>query len=140
MPPKDILFIRGDWNAKVGRQEIPGVTGKFGLGVQNEAGQRLIELCQENALVIGNTLFQKYKRNYTWTSPDGQHRNQIDSFLCIQRWRSSIQSAKTRPGADYRSDHELLIAKFRLKLNKEGKTIRPFRYDLNQIPYSGSDK
>ena len=71
-------FIIQDWNAKVGSQETPGVTGKFGLGVQNEAGQRLIEFCQENALVIANTLFQQHKRRlYTWTSPDGQHRNQI---------------------------------------------------------------
>ena len=89
-PKKDVSFIIGDWNAKLESQETLGVTGKFGLGVQNEAGQRLIELCQENALVIGNTLFQKYKRNYTWTSPDGQHRNQIDYTLCSQRWRSSI--------------------------------------------------
>ena len=73
-PQKDVLLIIGDWNAKVGSQETPGVTGKFGLGVQNEAGQRLIELCQENALVIANTLFQQHKRRlYTWTSPDGQH-------------------------------------------------------------------
>ena len=73
-PKKDVLFITGDWNAKVGSQETPGVTGKFGLGVQNEAGQRLIECCQENALVIANTLFQQHKgRLYTWTSPDGQH-------------------------------------------------------------------
>ena len=98
--------------------------------------QRLIEFCQENALVIANTLFQKHKRRlYTWTSPDGQHQNQIDYILCRQRWRSSIQSAKTRPGADCSSDHEVLLAKFRLKLKKVGQTTRPFRYDLNQIPY-----
>ena len=73
-PKKDVLFITGDWNAKVGSQETLGVTGKFGLGIQNEAGQRLIEFCQENALVIANTLFQQHKRRlYTWTSPDGQH-------------------------------------------------------------------
>ena len=83
-----------------------------------------------------NTLFQQHKRRlYTWTSPDGQDRFQIDYILCSQRWRSSIQSAKTRPGSDYGSDHELLIAKFRLKLKKVGKTTRPFTYDLNQIPY-----
>ena len=110
--------------------------GKFGLGVQNEAGQRLTEFCQKSALVIANTLFQQHKRRlYTWTSPDGQHQNQIDYILCSQRWRSSIQSAKTRPGADCGSDHELLISKFRLKLKKVGKTTRSFRYDLNQIPY-----
>ena len=85
-PQKDVLFITGDWNAKVRSQETPGVTGKFGLGVQNEAGQRLIEFCQENALVIANTLFQQHKRRlYTWTSPGGQHRNQIDYILCSQR-------------------------------------------------------
>ena len=101
----------------------------------NEAGQRLIEFCQENALVIANTLFQQHKRRlYTWTSPDGQHQNQIDYILCSQRWRSSIQSAKTRPGAGCGSDHELLIAKFRLTLKKVEKTTRPFRYDPNQIP------
>ena len=73
-PKKEILFIIGDWNAKVGSQEAPGVTGKFGLGIQNEAGQRLIEFYQENALVITNTLFQQHKRGlYTWTSLDGQH-------------------------------------------------------------------
>ena len=73
-PKKDVIFIIGDWNTKVGSQEIPGVTGKFGLGVQNEAGKRLIEFCLENPLVIANTLFQQHKRRlYTWTSPDGQH-------------------------------------------------------------------
>ena len=131
-------FHLGDWNAKAGSQETPGVTGKFGLGIRNDAGQRLIEFCQENALVIANTLFQQHKRKlYTWTSPNGQQRNQIDHILCSQRWRSSIQSTTTtkRPGADYGTDHELLIAKFRLKLKKVGKTVRPFRYDLNQIPY-----
>ena len=94
--------------AKVGSQEIPGVTGKFGLGVQNEAGQTLTEFCQENALVIANILLQQHKRRlYTWTSPGSQYRNQSDYILCSQRWRSSIQSAKTRPGADCGSDHEL---------------------------------
>ena len=119
----------------VGSQETPGVTGKFGLGVQNEAGQRLIEFCQENALVIANTLFRQHKKRlYTWTSPDGQHQNQIDYILCSQRW-SSVQSAKIQLVVDCGSDRELLIAKFRLKLKKVGKTTRPFRYDLNQIPY-----
>ena len=134
---KVVLFIIGNWNAKVGSQETPRVTGKFGLGVQNEAGKKLIDFCQKNALVIANTLYQQHERRlYTWTSPDSQHRNQIDYILCSQRWRRSIQSAKTRLGADGGSDHELLIAKFRLKLKKVGKTTRPFRYDLNQIPYN----
>ena len=94
------------------------------------------EFCQKNALVIANILFQQHKRRlYTWTLPDRQYQNQTDYILCSQRWRSSIQSAKARPGADFGSDHELLIAKFRLKLKKVGKTTRPFRYDLTEIPY-----
>ena len=82
-PKKDVLFIIGDWNAKVGSQETPGVTGKFGLGIRNEAGQKLIKFCRENTLFIANTLFQQHKRRlYTWTSPDGQHQNQSDYILC----------------------------------------------------------
>ena len=84
-PPKMSFYIIGDWNEKEGSQETPGVIGKFGFGVQNEAGQRLIEFCQENALVIGNTLIQQHKRRlYTWTSPDGQCQNQIDIFLATE--------------------------------------------------------
>ena len=133
-PRKYVLFITGNWNAKVESQEIPGVRGKWVLGVPNEAGQRLTEFCQENARVIANTLFWQHKRRpYTWTSLDGQHQSQVDYILCSQRWRSSIQSAKTRMGADCGSDHELPIAKFRLKLKKEGKTTKPFRYGPNQI-------
>ena len=114
---------------------MPGVTGKFDLGEQNKAGQRLTEFCQENTLVIGNTLFHKHKSQlYTWTSPNGQYRNKIGYILCSQRWKSCIQSAKTRPGADCGSAHQLLMAKFRLKLKKAGKTTRPASNDLNQIP------
>ena len=135
-PKKDAPFIIGDWNAKVGNQKTPIVTGKFGLGVENEAGQRLIGFCQENALVIEITLSQQHKRRlYTWISPDGQYQNQIDYILCSQKWKSSILSAKIRPGADCGSDHELFVAKFKLKLKKVGKTTKPFRYDLYQIPY-----
>ena len=135
-PKKDVICIIRNWNAKVGSQEIPGVNKQIWLWIQNEARQRLIEFCQENALVIANMIIQQHKRRlYTWTAPDGHHRNHIDYILFSQRWRSSIQSAKTRPGADCGSDHEFLIAKFRPKLKKVGKTTRPFRYDLNQIPY-----
>jgi len=92
---------------------------KFGLGILNETGQRLTEFCQENALVIATTLFQQHKRwLYTWPSPYGQYLSQIDYILCIQRYRSSILSAKTRPGANSGSDHELLIVKFRFQLKK----------------------
>ena len=133
---KYVLFIIGEWNAKVGSQETPRVTGKFGLGVQNEAVQRLTEFCHENTLVTANTLFQQHKRRlYTRTSPDGQHQYQIACILCSQKWRSSVQSTKTRLGADCGTDHEPLIDKFRLKLKKVGKTTRPFRSELNQIPY-----
>ena len=132
---KDVLFITGDWNANRMARDT-GIIGKFGLGVQDEAGQRLTEFCQENALIIANTLFQEYKKwLYTWTLLDSQYWNQIDCTLCSRRWRSSIESAKTRLRADYVSDHELLIAKFRLKLKKVGITTRLFRCDLNQIPY-----
>ena len=117
-----------------GSQETPGVTGKFGLGIQNEAGQRLIEFCQENTQVIANTLFQQHKKTLhvditRWPILKS------DYILCSQTRRRSIQSAKTRLGTDRGSDHELLIAKFRIKLKKVGKTTRPFRYDVNQIPY-----
>ena len=115
-PPKRCSFHYRGLECKSEKSRVPGVTGKFGLGVQDEAGQRLTELCQENAPVTANTLFQQH-----WTSPDGQYQNQIDNILCSQRWRSSIQSAKTRLEADCGSDHEL-IAKFRLKLKKVGKT------------------
>ena len=99
-PKKDVLFMIGDWNAKVGSQGIPGVTGKFGLGVQNEAEQRLTDFCQENTPVIANTLFQQHKRGlYTWTSPDGQYRNEIDYILCSRRWRSFIKSEKNKTGS-----------------------------------------
>ena len=109
---KDVLFIIGDWNAKVGSQEIPRVTGRFGQGVQNEAEQRLIEFCQENTLVIANTLLQQHEKALHMDITRWPIQNQIDYVLCSQKCRSSIQSAKTRAGADCDSDHELLIAKF----------------------------
>ena len=137
-PKTDVFIIVGDWNAKIGSQEIPGETGKFGLGMQNEAGKRLTEFCQENELVIVNTLFQQHKRRlYTWTSPDGQHRNQIYYNFCSQKWRSSIQSEK-------KQDQDLTVAQIMnsllpnsdLNWKKVGKTFRPFKYDLNKIPYN----
>ena len=98
-PKKDVLFIIGDWNAKVESQETPGVTGKFGLGIQNEGGQTLIEFCQENALVRANTLFQQHKRRlYTWTSLDGQHRIQMDYILMQPKMEKlyTVRKNKTR--------------------------------------------
>ena len=102
-PKKDVLFIIGDWNAKVGSQETPGVTDKFGLGMRNEAGQRVIEFCPENALVIANTLFQQHKRRlYTWASPDGQHRNQIVIFFAAKDGEAVYSQQK--------QDQELTVA------------------------------
>ena len=117
-------FNIGDWNAKVGSQEIPGVRGKFGLGVQNEAGQNLTEFCQENALVIANTLFQQHKRSLnTWTSPDGQYWNQIDYILCSQNGEA-LYSQQTQ-------DWELTLAQIMSSLlpnsdlnwRKQGKPL-----------------
>ena len=139
-PKKDVLFIIGDWNAKSRKSRDTWSNRQFLPWSTEWNKAKAIEFCQENSLVIANTLFQQHKRRlYTWTSPDGQYQNQIDYILCTQRWRRSIQSAETRLGADCGSDHELLLAKFRLKLKKVGKTTRPFRYDLNQIPedYTG---
>ena len=123
-PKRDVVFIIGDWNAKIGSQEIPGITGKFGLGVQNEAGQRLrvlpIECTGHRTHPLPTTQETTLHMDITrWSSPDNQC--QIDYIICSQRWRSSIQSTKTRLGADCGSDHELHIAKFRLKLKKVGK-------------------
>ena len=131
---KDVLFIIGDQNAKVGSQEL---TGKFGLGVQNEADERLTEFFQ-NTLFIANTLFQqRMRRVYTGTSSDGQYLKQIDYILFASKDGEALyKSAKTRLGADCGSDHELLMAKFRLKLKKVRKTTRSFRHDLNQISYN----
>ena len=119
---------------KARSQEIPGVTGKFGLGVQNETGQRLIEFCQENALITPSTHFQQHRRSlYTWASSDGQYRNQIVIFFCNHDGEALYnQQKQDRNWLWLRS--QIPIAKFRLKFKKAGKTTRPFRYDINQIP------
>src|SRR5574337_805128 len=102
-PKKNVLFIIGDWNAKVGSQETPGVTGKFVLRVRNEAGQRLIEFCQENALVIANTLFQQHKRRlYTWTSPDGHSEIRLIIFFAAKDGEALYSQQK--------QDRELTVA------------------------------
>ena len=123
-------------DAKVGSQEIPGVTGKFGLGLLNEAGQRLTEFCQENALVIANT----FSKNTRDNSTHGHHQMvntevRLIIFFAVKDGEALCSQQKARLGSDYDSDHELFIIKFRLKLKKVGKTTRLFRYDLNQIPY-----
>ena len=120
--PKDVLFITRDWNAKVGSQEIPGVTCKLGLGVQNEAGQRLTEFCQENALVRANTIFQQHKRRlYTWTSPDRWSMLKSDLLYSLQPKMEKLYTvSKNKTGSWPRSDHKLLIVKFRfIEENRE---------------------
>ena len=126
----------GDWNAKVGSQEISGVTGKFHLGVQNVAGQRLKEFCQENALVIANTLFQQHKRRlYTWTSQMVNTEIRLIIFFAAKDGEALDSQQKEDQELTVAQIMNSLIAKFRLKLKKVGKTTTPFRYDLNQIPY-----
>ena len=136
-PKIDVLFIiKGDWNAKIGSQEISEVTGKFGLAVQNEAGQKLRKFCQGNTLVIANTLFQQHKRRlYTWTSSDGQHRNQIDYIFCTEDGRVLYSQKKTNKQKNMTVAHIMNSLLQNSDLKKVWKTSRPFRYDLNQILY-----
>ena len=119
-PKKDVLFIRGDWNAKVRSQEIPGAIGKFGLVVQNETGQRLTEFCQENTLVIANTLYQEKTLHMDTTRWSIPKSDWLYSFQ-LKMEKLYIVRKKKRPGTGCGSDHELLIAKFRLKLKKLGE-------------------
>ncbi|CAG5117437.1 unnamed protein product [Candidula unifasciata] len=134
----DIIIIMGDFNAKVGTgrdENERHVLGKFGLGNRNETGEKLIEFCIENELTIANTLYKQHPRRlFTWTSPDGVTKNQIDYILIQRRWRSSITSAKTLRSADCDTDHQLLEADLKLKLKKLTRGPRPFRFDLTKIP------
>ena len=130
-PRGDILVIMGDFNAKVGedRNGWEEVVGKYGLGVRNEAGERMLEFCDSNELRIMNTWFEQPKRRlYTWTTPDGKHRNQIDYVLVNKRWKSTIKDVRTRPGADCGTDHEIIVATLQLKLKKlkRGKRLTSF--------------
>ena len=134
-PRKDLAIIMGDCNAKVGKMKNARVTGQFGLGDRNEAGDRLVQFCEENELSITNTFFEQPDcRLYTWTTPDGNHRNQIDYIICKQRWKTAVQSVKTRPGADCGSDHKLLLAGAKIKLKKKRKQEHQIRYDTENIP------
>ena len=130
----DMLIIMGDFNAKVGEYPEEGIMGRHRLGDRNEAGENLIEFCATNSLWVGNTWFELPKRRkYTWTSPNGEHRNQIDYIICRQQWRTSIRSVNTRPGADCGSDHELLLATLRMKFKKTSAATVARRLDLKLI-------
>ena len=134
-PSKDIKLLIGDFNAKVGCSIEPSITGSLGLGERNDAGDRLVEFCAENELTITNTLFkQPNRRLYTWTSPDGNSRNQIDYIICQRRWKSSVLSVKTRPGADCGTDHELLEARLSVRFKKLKRQIKTIKLDLDDIP------
>ena len=131
VPRGDVLITMGDWNAKIGDKAVEGISGTHGLGDRNEAGERMIEFCEANQLIATNTWFKQPRRRlYTWTSPDGMHRNQIDYILIQKRWRSMIKSAKTMPGADCGTDHELLVATIQVKLKKTKKPEIENRYNL----------
>ena len=132
---KDITMVMGDFNAKVGKGLEDGIVGPHGLGKRNEEGDRLVQFCISKKLLVSNTCYQQPNRRlYTWTSPDKQHRNQIDYILCQERWRNSLLNVKTLPGADCGTDHELLVAKMRVRLKVKKKGHVPIRYDLDNIP------
>ena len=127
-------MIMGDWNSKVGDKKFLNITGQYGLGDRNDAGDKLLEFCSENDMTIADTLFKQPKRRlYTWISPVQKCRNQIDYIIIQNRWRSTIHLAKTLPGADCGSDHELLIAKIKVKLRKTKPIKTEMRYDLSNI-------
>ena len=135
---QDLIYIQGDFNAKVGKETTPEekeIKGQHCLGERNERGQMLMDFCFENDLIVGNSLFKQHQRRlFTWTSPDGKTRNQIDYILAQKRWRSSLLSAKVYPGADCGSDHELLVATIQVKMRKIKKPSAPIRFDLSEIP------
>ena len=135
-PSRDMLIILGDWNAKVGKSRLKNnIVGTHGLGEMNERGEELVAFCASNDLVISNTCFEHHPRRlYTWISPGDRARNQIDYIMVKSRWRSSILDAKTRPSADCGSDHQLLVARMKIKLKAKGKREAVIRYDMQRIP------
>ena len=133
-PKGDIMYVIGDWNAKVGKQNTAGVTGGFGLGTRNERGDTMVDFCSRNSRVFMNTMFKQHERRlYTWKSPDKITRNQIDYILCTGRWKSSIKRVTTIPGADYGTYHNLLIAIFKIKLKQTKRNKTTPKYDLENI-------
>ena len=140
VPFSDMIVCMGNFNAKVGANEEGAATGKHGLGTRNEAGVRLVDFCSQNNVLITNTCYtQPPRRLYTWTSPDGRTRNQIDYILISKRWRNSCLLTKTLPGAECGSDHQLLTAKLRLKLKRTQHHSTTIRYDTEEIPHLSID-
>ena len=129
----DVLVVMGDFNAKVGT-EATEVSGQFGLGEKNERGERLIQFCQEEKLIVTNTMFQHPMKNlYTWSSPGDLYRNQIDYVLVRERFRNNVKNVKTYPGADINSDHCLLLAKLRIKIKKVRKSTKTIKYNIDLL-------
>ena len=122
VPKRDMLLVMGDFNAKVGRREpsaVSSAVGLYGLGETNEAGEQLEDFCLEHELALANTMFKQHPRRlYTWTSPDGNTRNQIDYISVAQRWKTSLMNCRTYPGADCDTDHQLLVATLKVRLAK----------------------
>ena len=134
IPRGDVLYVIGDWNAKVGQDKTNGTTGRFGLGERNERGDQLVEFCSRNDFQIMNTFFKLHARRlYTWRSPDQTTRNQIDYIICKTRWRSSVRRVTTLPGADCGTDHNLLIADVKIKLKRIKRAKQTLRYDVENI-------
>lgn len=131
IPKTDIVVVMGYCNAKAGTHSTDEVKGSYGPGETNERGWKLLEFCRENKLWISNTQFDHHPRcKYTWTSPDGLHRNQIDFFMIQQRWKSNITNCRAYPGADCDTDHNLVMATWRMKLKRLPKQSPPLRFDL----------
>ncbi|GFO31953.1 craniofacial development protein 2-like [Plakobranchus ocellatus] len=121
----------GDFNAKVGTGKVDDIVGKHGLGIRNERGEKLIEWCQTNNIIVGNTWFQQPpRRKWTWKSPGDETRNQIDYMMISKRYRNALLLAKTYPSADYYSDHVPVVGKFKLKLKKNSKPFTNIKFDL----------
>ncbi|XP_072047001.1 craniofacial development protein 2-like [Amphiura filiformis] len=135
-PSQDILITMGDFNSKVGTdwESWNGILGKFGYGESNERGERLLNFCAQNELCISNTCFKQKKesREWTWESPDGKTKNKIDFILIKQRWKSSISMARSFPSVDTGSDHQLVLANFKLRLKVKPKPLRQNKYDIKK--------
>ena len=133
-PRGDVLYVIGDWNAKVGQDETNGTTGRFGQGVRNERGDQLVEFCSRNDFQIMNTFFKLHAwRLYTWRLPDQTTKNQIDYIIFETRWRNSVRRVTTLPGADCGTDHNLLIADVKIKLKRIKRAKQTLRYDVENI-------
>ena len=135
IPCHDVKFIIGDLNAKVGKIATPNTTcGKFGLGEQNERGEKQTEFCNANNMIITNTMFQHSPRHlYTWASPDRKTRNQIDFIVMSQQWKGCVKNVRTRPGADCSSDHQVFDADIKLGLRKMVQPLQPRCFDYQTL-------